>query len=129
MRHRRRNSVVVVAVAAVAAVVVGGVVAAVVVVSFAVVALCSSLSISRLGVLCVMFWVVFRCHNAGRGVLSYTARWLLGGCHNAVRMNIVRRARSECMCVRLLCSLFRRDHEQVVEKIMPVDNLRSGLIV
>ena len=44
-------------------------------------------------------------------------------------MNIVRRARSECMCVRLLCSLFRRDHEQVVEKIMPVDNLRSGLIV
>ena len=35
-------------------------------------------------------------------------------------MNIVRRARSECMCVRLLCSLFRCDHEQVVEKITPV---------
>ena len=49
--------------------------------------------------------------------------------HNAARMNKVRRARSECMCVRLLHSLFRRDHEQVVEKIMPVDTLLSGLTV
>ena len=81
------------------------------------------------GSMCDVFWVVFRCHNAGRGVLSYTARWQLGGCHNAVQMNIVRRACSECMCVRLLCSLFRCDHEQVVEKITPVVVVAVGVVV
>ena len=38
------------------------------------VALCLSVSNSRLGVLCVMCFGLFcRCHNAGRGVLACTA--------------------------------------------------------
>ena len=49
--------------------------------------------------------------------------------HNAARMNKVSWARGECMRVRSLHSLFHRDHEQVVEKIMRVDTLLSGRTV
>ena len=31
------------------------------------------------GSMCDVVWVVFRCHNGGRGVLSHKARWQLGG--------------------------------------------------